>query len=318
MNVFAMADNIQTASAEQDPSAVAIRGKEITGLDIFQQSNDETSAVPPPELIAEMFSDIPIGGTDISYGEKDSQRLRFWKGTSQAPVIVFVHGGGWRVGTYLDSVGSAKVSHLTSKGYSFASVSYTLVPAVTVEEQVQEVADSIGYLLNNAASLDIDPGRLVLMGHSSGAHIVTLLGADSSYVERAGVRLDAIRGVIALDGSYYNAPAEILDSPGPVAENMIYALGSDPERLKAMSPTYHARGPNAGAFLLLHVHRQGDTRQAMELEAALKAAGTSAAVHVFEGQGFHGHVRMLLRLGDVDYPATVVMDNWLREHVPIS
>ncbi|OJI98892.1 hypothetical protein ASPVEDRAFT_148058 [Aspergillus versicolor CBS 583.65] len=308
-----------SANAEQDPAAVAIRGKEITGPDIFQKSNDETSAVPPPELISEMFSDIPNGGTDMSYGEKDSQRLRFWKGiSSNAPIIVFVHGGGWRVGTYLDSVGSTKVSHLTSKGYSFASVNYTLVPTVAVEEQVQEVADSIGYLVNNAVSLNIDPGRLVLMGHSSGAHVVTLLGTDSSYVERAGVSLDAIRGIIALDGSYYNAPAEILDSPGPVAENMIYALGSDPERLKAMSPTYHARGPNAEAFLLLHVHRQGDIRQAMELEAALKAAGTSAAVHVFEGQGFHGHVRMLLRLGDVDYPATVVMDNWLREHVPIS
>lgn len=313
-----MSDNIRTASPEQDPAAVAIRGKEITGLDIFQKSNDETSAAPPPELISEMFSDIPSGGTDMSYGEKDSQRLRFWKGTSQAPVIVFVHGGGWRVGTYLDSVGSAKVSHLTNKGYSFASVNYTLVPTVTVEEQVQEVADSIGYLVKNAASLDINPGRLVLMGHSSNAHIVTLLGTDSAYIKRAGVSLDAIRGVIALDGSYYNAPAEILDSPGPVAENMIYALGRDSGRLKAMSPTYHAGGTNAGAFLLLHVHRQGDIRQAVELEAALRAAGTSSAVHVFEGQGFHGHVRMLLRLGDLDYPATVVMDDWLREHVPVS
>lgn len=86
-----------------------------------------------------------------------------------------------------------------------------------------------------------------------------------------------------------------------------------------MSPAYQARGPNAGAFLLFHVHRQGDIRQAVGLEAALKAAlkaaleaaGTSAAVHVFEGQGFHGHGRVLLRLGDLDYPATVVVDDWL-------
>ncbi|KAJ5628802.1 Alpha/Beta hydrolase protein [Penicillium lividum] len=85
-----------------------------------------------------------------------------------------------------------------------------------------------------------------------------------------------------------------------------------------MSPTYHAHAPNAGAFLLLHVQRQGDIRQAVELAAALNAAGTDTAVHVFEGKGFEGHVQMLLQLGDPAYAATLVMDNWLNMHVPVN
>ncbi|KAE8359440.1 Alpha/Beta hydrolase protein [Aspergillus caelatus] len=305
--------------SEVDSIAMAVRGKEITGLDIYQTSAESITAVRVEELVSEMNADQPTGGTDMAYGKKDTQHLRFWKTTSsKAPIIIFVHGGSWRSGTNLDLIGSAKVDHLISKGYAFATVNYTLIPSITVEEQVQEVADSVGYLVKNAARLDFDPDRVILMGHSSGAHVVTLLGTDPSYVERAGISLDIIRGVISLDGSNYNALAEITDSPGPVADNTIYGLGSDPERLHAMSPTYHAHAPNAGAFLLLHVHRQGGVRQAVELVAALKAAGTDAVLRVFEGQGFEGHVQMLLRLGDPAYPATLVMDEWLRTHVPVD
>ncbi|KAE8132705.1 Alpha/Beta hydrolase protein [Aspergillus pseudotamarii] len=305
--------------SELDSIAMAVRGKEITGLDIFQTSAESITAVRVEELVSEMNADQPTGGTDMAYGKKDTQHLRFWKATSsKAPIVVFVHGGSWRSGTNLDLIGSAKVDHLISKGYAFATVNYTLIPFITVEEQVQEVADSVGYLVKNAARLDFDPDRVILMGHSSGAHVVTLLGTDPSYLERAGISLDIVRGVISLDGSNYNALAEITDSPGPVADNTIYGLGSDPERLHAMSPTYHAHAPNVGAFLLLHVHRQGGVRQAVELVAALKAAGTDAVLRVFEGQGFEGHIQMLLQLGDPAYPATLVMDEWLRLHVPVD
>lgn len=255
----------------------------------------------------------------MAYGDKGAQRLRFWKAKSpKAPIVVYIHGGSWRIGTYLDSIGSVKVGHLTDKGYAFATVNYSLIPSVTVEEQVQEVANSLGFLAENATRLGFDPHQFVLMGHSSGAHVVTLLGTDQRYFEQAGVSIEHVRAVIALDGSNYNALAEIMDSPGSIADNAIFGLGSDPKRLQAMSPTYHARAPNARAFLLLHVQRQGDIRQAVELTAALSAAGTDAALHVFEGQSFEGHMQMLLRLGDPAYPATRVMDDWLDKHVPVQ
>ncbi|KAJ5626564.1 Alpha/beta hydrolase fold-3 [Penicillium herquei] len=304
------------------PIEIAARGKEITGLDIFQRtgSEDDITATRANELVSEMNADNSIGGIDVAYGDKETQRLRLWTAkSSKAPVIVFVHGGSWRSGTYLDSVGSVKIDHLTNQGYAFATVNYTLIPSVTVEEQVQEVANSVDFLLKNVTGLDhFAPDRVILMGHSSGAHVVTLLGTDTKYLERAGVSIHVVQAVISLDGSNYNIPAEITDSPGPVAQNTISALGLDLERLRAMSPTYHARAPNAGAFLLLHVQRQGDIRQAVELAAALNAAGTDTALHVFEGEGFEGHMQMLLRLGDPAYPATVVLDDWLKMYAPID
>ncbi|KAJ5516615.1 hypothetical protein N7527_008175 [Penicillium freii] len=95
---------------------------------------------------------------------------------NNAPIVLFVYGGSWRSETYLNLIGPAKVTHLTGQGYAFATVNCTLIPSVTVEEQVQEVADSLAYLVRNAATLVFDLQRIILMGHNSGAHVVTLLG----------------------------------------------------------------------------------------------------------------------------------------------
>jgi acetyl esterase/lipase len=312
----------QPETSDLDRIASAFRGNEILGLDVFTQTRDALEDFPAARvehLMAAMNNDVPTGGYDISYGDKDTQHLRFWKAKSSgAPVVIFVHGGSWQIGTYLDSVGSAKVNHLLDQGYAFASVNFSLIPSVTLEEQVQEVAHAIGYLARNAAELGIDSQNLVLMGHSSGAHVASLLGTDSDYLIKAGVNISSVRGVIAVDGSNYNAMADFMDSPGPVANNLAFGLGREPARLRAMSPTCHTRGANAGAFLLLHAQRDGGIRQAVEFAAVLEAAGTDVELHVFEGRSFEGHMQMLLRLGEGEFPATGVMDGWLRRYVPVG
>lgn len=308
-----------TSAPVLTPVELATRGLEITGRDIFQETDDHIEGSRVEELVAAMQASAPPGGTDMAYGNDEPQRIRLWKPEAEkAPIIVFIHGGSWKAGTYLDSVGSIKIDHLVKQGYAFASVNYTLIPAVTVEEQVQEVAHAIGFLAKNARTTGLDPERIVLMGHSSGAHVATLLGTDTSYLAKAGVDIKTVCGVVSLDGSNFNAATEMIDSPGPVAQSTAFGLGTDLSRLQAMSPTYHAQAPNAQAFLIFQVQRLGDVRQAIELSAALKAAGTECALHVFEGPGFEGHMAMLLRLGDAAYPATAVLDHWLSSHIPLA
>ncbi|KAG8674075.1 hypothetical protein FPOAC2_00049 [Fusarium poae] len=309
----------EISTRQSNLSSAAARGNEITGLSIYQDTNEEITLERVKELMSEMNADVPQGGVDIVFGDKETQRLRFWEPTSKsrkAPIIVFVHGGSWTIGTYLDSVGSLKVKYLNNLGYAFASVDFALIPSVTVEEQVQEVADAVSYIMRNSKELGIDPESVVLMGHSSGAHVVSLVGTDTSYAQKAGFNIKRLRGVIALDGSNYNAAASIADNTGSIVTNMLNALGSNPQRLESMSPTLHAAGPNARAFLLLHVQRKGDIRQAVEFSAALRTADTSVDLHVFEGEGFEGHVTLLMKIGDQKYPATDVMKKWLDQYAP--
>jgi hypothetical protein len=64
--------------------------------------------------------------------------------------------------------------------------------------------------------------------------------------------------------------------------------------------------------LLLHVQRKDGVAQAEELGAALKQAGVKVEYGSFPGTGLQGHAEINRKLGEPDYPATPVMDAWLK------
>lgn len=250
----------------------------------------------------------------IAYGDDRLQQMLFWPGSSRnAPVIVFVHGGGWSRGDMRMMVGSDKLRNWQAQGYAVVSVNYRLVPDATVEQQASDVASAVAHLRSNAAELGLDAGRIVLTGHSAGAHLVALVGTDPQYLRGIGMSHSDLRGVLSLDGAAYDVRRQIEDGNRVMQNTYAAAFGSDPARQRALSPTFHAVGPNAPNFLILHVQRRDGTQQSEALAAALQAAGTPARVQGFAGRGMRGHREINVRLGDPDYPATAVVDAWLAE-----
>lgn len=254
----------------------------------------------------------------LSYGTEALQTLDFWPGTQNgaarkkpAPLVVFVHGGGWKRGDKDSATGRYKVAHYTGEGYAFASVNYRLVPEATVEQQAQDVADALAALLKQADSLGIARGKVVLIGHSAGAHLVALVGTDPQYLRKAGLSYSDIRGVIPIDGAAYDVPAQMQDAGRLMGGTYRQAFGSEPSRQRALSPTLQAAAPNAPQFLLLHVQRTDGVRQAQELETALRKAGTKVEREGFPGRGLPGHMQINRELGNPDYAATGVVDRWL-------
>lgn len=254
------------------------------------------------------------GTRAFSYGDDPLQAVDFWPARAakgRTPLIIFVHGGGWRAGDKDNATGAAKIAHYPALGYALASVNYRLSPAATVEQQAQDVASAIAFLRGRAADLGIDPARIVLMGHSAGAHLVALVGTDPRYLAAHGLKMDAVRGVIALDGAGYDV-ARQLELAGPVLKRTYeQAFGADPARHKALSPTFQAGAPNAPSFLILHVDRADGRQQSQELAAALRKAGTPVALHALAGKGMRGHVQINRLMGDPDYPGTAIVDSWL-------
>jgi len=249
----------------------------------------------------------------FSYGADSLQTLDFWPAAHKgpAPLILFVHGGGWKRGDKDNATGPYKVTHYTGEGYAFASVNYRLVPDATVEQQAQDIADALAKLLKQAKALDITPGKVVLMGHSAGAQLVALVGTDPRYLRKAGLSYADIAGVIPIDGAAYDVSTQMADGPRIMQQTYAQAFGTDPARQRALSPTMQAAAPNAPAFLLLHVQRPDGVRQAEALEAALRSAGTQVERKGFPGEGLRGHMEINRRLGDPDYPATAAADAWL-------
>jgi acetyl esterase/lipase len=248
----------------------------------------------------------------LSYGPDPLQTVDVWTTAAVEPTLmVFVHGGGWSRGDKAMMRGSAKLDHWAYEADAVASVNYRLVPDATVEQQATDIASALALLKKRADSLNFDPRKIVLVGHSAGAHLVALLGTDETYLRRAGLSFADIAGVVLLDGAAYDVPLQLENGPGIMQRRYREAFGTDPARQAKLSPTRQAAAPNAPAFLILHVQRPDGVAQSQALAAALEKAGTSVEIHGFPGTGLKGHREINQRLGEPDYPATAVLDRWL-------
>lgn len=256
------------------------------------------------------------GGRDYAYGADPLQHFALWKptagATSAAPLILFVHGGGWKRGDMENATGRAKVEHYPAQGYAFASVNYRLVPDATVEQQASDVASALKWIIGHAGELGIDPRRIVLMGHSAGAHLVALVGTDPRYLGAVGLDERDLAGVVPIDGAAYDVPKQLAIGARIMGTTYDQAFGKDPARQRALSPTFQAAAPNAPAFLILHVQRKDGIEQSRGLAEALRKAGSKVQIDDFPGNGLQGHMTINRSLGDPAYPATKVVDDWLR------
>jgi arylformamidase len=256
-------------------------------------------------------TDTAKGAEELAYGKDPLQKLDYWRPEKAgSPLVVFVHGGGWKRGD--KQATELKPAHYLAEGYAFASLNYRLVPTNTVEEQAQDIATALAYLMKQAGDLGFDKTKVVMMGHSAGAHLSALVGTDMTYLKNAGLNSKSLRGIIPLDGACYDVPKQVADGGDMMHDTYLQAFGNEQARQLALSPIHHASAPNSPAFLILHVQRIDGTKQSIALCDALKKAGTKAEVQGFDGFGIKGHAEINRSLGDPDYPATPVVDQWLK------
>lgn len=265
------------------------------------------------EVGGQAAAQVP-GKQTLNYGVATAQRLEYWPGAdARSPLVAFVHGGGWKAGDMAMMDGSAKLAHWHSLGYAVASIDYRLAPQATVEDEASDVAEAVAFLRANAARLGFDANRIVLVGHSAGAHLVALIGTDPKWLNRAGLNIDAVRGIVPLDGAAYDVARQLSIGAPLMHPTYVQAFGTDPERQKRLSPTLQAMRPNAPAFLILHVQRPDGVAQSEALAAALRQAGTPVEIQGFAGTGLSGHAAINRQMGEPGYPATAVLDRWLAQ-----
>lgn len=263
---------------------------------------------------------LPAGGRsaavegEYGYGAHPRHRIDFHPatGTRRAPVILFVHGGGWSAGDKQGG-GRQKPPHFTARGFAYASLNYRLVPDATVEEQAADIAAAVAWLRRDARRLGIDPDRVVLMGHSSGAHLAALVASDRRYLRAAGVSLEVVRATILLDGAGYDVPPLMERTEPIIARYYRPAFGPGRARQRRLSPIAHAGPPNARAWLFLHDFARANAGAEAEAFARrLRAAGATATVTGVIGTT---HMDIVNELGfDGDF-ATQEVDAFLAEHV---
>jgi acetyl esterase/lipase len=144
--------------------------------------------------------------TDLRYGSGQRNQLDVYLPAQRAarsegaPVVVFIHGGGWNSGDKSDYkfVGAA----LAELGYVVVLPDYGLYPQVKFPAFMQDAAKAVAWVRAHAAEWGGDPQRLFLVGHSAGAHIAVMLALNQQYLRAAGMEANSLRGVVGLAGPY--------------------------------------------------------------------------------------------------------------------
>lgn len=222
---------------------------------------------------------------DIAFGDAYRQRLDIYAPTgldadAALPVIVFIHGGGWRAG---DKAGYEFAGRaFSARGFVTVVPNYRLSPAARFPAFVEDGADALRWVRANIAARGGDPERIILVGHSAGAHIAALLAMDEHWL---GTDRAAIAGWVGMAGPYDFLP---FDTPSTIG-----AFGDAPDPAATQPINFVDEGDPPALLLHGSLDDTVKPRQSERLEARLNAAGVRVRHIVYEGIG---HIRIMTAL----------------------
>jgi acetyl esterase/lipase len=239
---------------------------------------------------------------DLAYvaGGHPRQTLDLYRPQSRTPlpVLVYIHGGAWRMG---DKADAPPLEYL-SEGYALASLNYRLSQHARFPAQIQDCKAAVRWLRAHAHHHGLDAERFAAGGASAGGHLAALLGT-TGHVEQldVGDHLDVSSRVQAvvdffgptdflqmdahrLKGGLVHEEAHSPESRlvgGPIQEN--------PDKVARANPITYVRS-DSSPFLVVH----GDQdplvphHQSEILVAALEEAGVPVTFFTVVGGGHGG------------------------------
>jgi arylformamidase len=178
--------------------------------------------------------------SDLPFGETPAERLDYFPTRGDgAPLVVFIHGGYWR------SLDKSDFSWLAppfvQHGVAMALTNYGLAPATPIEDMVRQQLAALAWLYRNGDRLGFDPERIVVVGHSAGAHLTAMLMAALWPHYAPDLPSTLVKAGLGISGLYDLSP--LLNAPFVNVD-----LKLDARRAALLSP---ARLPPATAAPLI-------------------------------------------------------------------
>lgn len=229
---------IQEASAQTMPDEIRQKLMEM-GANYTSPAVNELFR---PLLAAAPKDNIKII-KNVSYGQHPRQVLDVFQpvGKTNAPVFVFVHGGGY-VGGSKDANDGNVTTYFARNGLLSITVEYRLAPEYPWPAGGQDVAGAVAWIKKNAAQYGGDPDRIYLMGHSAGATHVATYVFDRRVQPRAG---HGVTSAILVSGRY-----RVSAEPDDASFNSVRAyFGADPINYESRSVV--TRVPNSRIPVML-------------------------------------------------------------------
>ncbi len=235
-------------------------------------------------VISRPGASVPEGvvkTADVRYSEAEGGKTELLtldvyhtKDAKNVPVMVYVHGGGWTRGDKA-AVGE-KMPFFCKNGYVFVSVNYRMLPETKVPDQAQDVAAAVAWVHDHIKEYGGNPDRIFLMGHSAGAHLVSVVATNETLLGNCGKDLSVIKGLIELDTAALDVVRTVASGQGMHAK----LFGTNTETLKIISPYEHVTaGKSIPPFMLVVAdNNAAKLEQSNAMAKKLREAGVHAEV----------------------------------------
>ncbi len=210
-----------------------------------------------------------------------------------APVVVWVHGGGWKNG----SKEKPKAAWLAEEGYAVVSINFRLTDVAQWPAQIDDCREAVRWVRRNASVFGFDSGRIGAWGSSSGGHLVALMGT-LPYPENESVssRVQAVCD--------WYGPTELLTMPpnnvgeGRTEEDVANSNGAkllgctvkDCPELAKQASAYDNVSKDDAPFLIMHGDEDPGVpvQQSIQFYERLRQSGVPAQLEVVKGAGHGG------------------------------
>ena len=250
---------------------------------------------------------------DLAYAETDNPRQKLdlylpklRKTEKPLPVIVFIHGGGWRGGDKAGGIGNVG-RYVASGEYAGVSVGYRLTNEAQWPAQIHDCKAAIRWVKAHAAEHGLDASKIAVWGTSAGGHLVSMLGTSGDVKELEGTlgkHLDQDSKVTCVVNFFgpenfltmVRQPSTIDRTQGKDYPEALLLGGPVPEReavAKEASPVTHVSAGDA-AFFTAHGTKDPlvPYAQGEEIHEALTKAGVPSILQEMTdgGHGFRSEV----------------------------
>ncbi len=249
---------------------------------LFAQQPGKSSAKPRPDL------------ADVKYGPHPRNGLDLWRAKSDqpTPLVVFIHGGGFRAGSK-EALAPALLEGLLAKGISVMAINYRLSPEVSSPAHYLDSARAIQFARSKAREWNIDPTRIGATGGSAGAGTSLWIGfhddmADPKNADPVLRQSTRLAGMAVIGAQSTYDPRKIREWVGEAAARhpvLDGFFGITPEERD--TPKAYARYEAASA--INYLTKEDPPVYAYYSEARVLPANPKA------GQGIH-HINFGLRL----------------------
>jgi len=210
-----------------------------------------------------------------------------------APVVLWVHGGGWKNG----SKEKPKAAWLAEEGYAVVSINYRLTDVAQWPAQIDDCREAVRWARRNASVFGFDLDRIGTWGSSAGGHLVALMGT-LPYPENESVS-SRVQAVCDWFG-----PTELLTMPpnnvgeGRTEEDVANSNGAkllgctvkDCPELARQASAYDNVSKDDAPFLIMHGDEDPGVpiQQSIQFYERLRKTGVPVQYEVVEGAGHGG------------------------------